>query len=95
MRTYGDPCGVARALDLGASTGGFTDCLLQRGAAHVVAVDVAYGARHWRWRSDPRVTLIEPDVLKPHNVRVWYETVLAFLDHHVRGIPWRRPELLG
>lgn len=48
-----------RALDLGASTGGFTDCLLQRGAAHVVAVDVAYGALHWRLRSDPRVTLIE------------------------------------
>ena len=48
-----------RALDLGASTGGFTDCLLQRGAAHVVAVDVAYGELDWRLRSDPRVTVIE------------------------------------
>jgi 23S rRNA (cytidine1920-2'-O)/16S rRNA (cytidine1409-2'-O)-methyltransferase len=48
-----------RALDIGASTGGFTDCLLQRGAAHVVAVDVAYGALDWRLRSDPRVTVIE------------------------------------
>lgn len=47
------------ALDLGASTGGFTDCLLQRGAAHVVAVDVAYGALDWRIRSDQRVTVIE------------------------------------
>jgi 23S rRNA (cytidine1920-2'-O)/16S rRNA (cytidine1409-2'-O)-methyltransferase len=47
------------ALDLGASTGGFTDCLLQRGAAHVVAVDVAYGELDWRLRSDPRVTVIE------------------------------------
>jgi 23S rRNA (cytidine1920-2'-O)/16S rRNA (cytidine1409-2'-O)-methyltransferase len=48
-----------QALDLGASTGGFTDCLLQRGADHVVAVDVAYGELDWRLRSDPRVTVIE------------------------------------
>ena len=46
-------------LDAGASTGGFTDCLLQRGARHVVAVDVAYGELHWRLRNDPRVTVIE------------------------------------
>jgi len=48
-----------RALDVGASTGGFTDCLLQRGAEHVVALDVAYGELDWRLRSDPRVTVIE------------------------------------
>jgi len=48
-----------RALDVGASTGGFTDCLLQAGAAHVVAVDVAYGELDWRLRSDPRVTVLE------------------------------------
>ena len=47
------------ALDVGASTGGFTDCLLQRGVAHVVAVDVGYGELHWRLRSDDRVTVLE------------------------------------
>jgi 23S rRNA (cytidine1920-2'-O)/16S rRNA (cytidine1409-2'-O)-methyltransferase len=48
-----------RCLDVGASTGGFTDVLLQRGASHVVAVDVGYGELHWRLREDPRVTVLE------------------------------------
>lgn len=47
------------AVDVGASTGGFTDCLLQRGAAHVFAVDVGYGQLAWKLRSDPRVVPIE------------------------------------
>jgi 23S rRNA (cytidine1920-2'-O)/16S rRNA (cytidine1409-2'-O)-methyltransferase len=46
-------------LDVGASTGGFSDCLLQRGAARVYAVDVGYGQFAWRLRRDPRVKLIE------------------------------------
>ena len=58
-----DALGVAvagrRALDVGASTGGFTDCLLQRGAEHVVALDVAYGELALALRDDPRVTVIE------------------------------------
>jgi 23S rRNA (cytidine1920-2'-O)/16S rRNA (cytidine1409-2'-O)-methyltransferase len=47
------------ALDIGASTGGFTDCLLQRGAEKVYAVDVGYGQLDWKLRNDPRVIVLE------------------------------------
>ena len=53
-----DPAGC-RCLDVGASTGGFTDCLLQRGAEAVAALDVGYGELDWRLRQDPRVTPLE------------------------------------
>jgi 23S rRNA (cytidine1920-2'-O)/16S rRNA (cytidine1409-2'-O)-methyltransferase len=53
-----DPRGLV-CLDVGCSTGGFTDCLLQRGATRVYAVDVGYGQFDWRLRQDPRVVLIE------------------------------------
>lgn len=64
----------ALALDIGASTGGFTDVLLQRGARRVVALDVGRGQLDWRLRTDPRVVVIEnlnarhlrPDDLPPH-----------------------------
>ncbi len=56
---FGFDVGGMEALDVGASTGGFTDCLLQRGATHVVALDVAYGELSWKIREDPRVTVIE------------------------------------
>jgi 23S rRNA (cytidine1920-2'-O)/16S rRNA (cytidine1409-2'-O)-methyltransferase len=58
-------------LDVGASTGGFTDCLLQRGAEKVIAVDVGYGQLHWKIRQDPRVIVLERTNirhLKPEDV---------------------------
>lgn len=53
-----DPAG-SLALDIGASTGGFTDVLLQRGARHVIALDVGHSQLHWKLRSDARVTVLE------------------------------------
>lgn len=54
----GDMQGVV-AMDVGASTGGFTDVLLRAGAAHVYAIDVGYGQLDWKLRNDPRVTVME------------------------------------
>jgi 23S rRNA (cytidine1920-2'-O)/16S rRNA (cytidine1409-2'-O)-methyltransferase len=59
LEAFGVAVQGRRALDVGASTGGFTDCLLQRGAVEVVAVDVGYGDFDYRLRADPRVTLLE------------------------------------
>ncbi|GBR75683.1 rRNA methylase YqxC [Candidatus Termititenax persephonae] len=53
-----NPCGW-QAIDIGASTGGFTDCLLQRGAAQVIALDVGHNQLDWKIRSNPRVLVIE------------------------------------
>jgi 23S rRNA (cytidine1920-2'-O)/16S rRNA (cytidine1409-2'-O)-methyltransferase len=59
LDALGVPVEGRNALDVGASTGGFTDVLLQRGATAVVALDVAYGELHWRLRQDPRVIVLE------------------------------------
>jgi 23S rRNA (cytidine1920-2'-O)/16S rRNA (cytidine1409-2'-O)-methyltransferase len=59
LERFAVPVRERRALDAGASTGGFTDCLLQAGAAHVVAVDVGRGQLAWSLREDPRVTVLE------------------------------------
>ena len=59
LDTFGIDVRDRDGLDIGASTGGFTDVLLQRGARHVVALDVGHGQIDWRLRTDPRVLVIE------------------------------------
>jgi 23S rRNA (cytidine1920-2'-O)/16S rRNA (cytidine1409-2'-O)-methyltransferase len=59
LDTFGIDVAGREALDIGASTGGFTDALLQRGAVRVVALDVGHGQLDWRLRNDPRVVVIE------------------------------------
>jgi 23S rRNA (cytidine1920-2'-O)/16S rRNA (cytidine1409-2'-O)-methyltransferase len=59
LASFGIDVAGKTALDVGASTGGFTDCLLQRGAASVTAVDVGYGQLDWKLRNDPRVHVVE------------------------------------
>ena len=59
LEIFGIDVAGRMALDIGASTGGFTDVLLQRGARHVIAVDVGHNQLHWKLRSDPRVTALE------------------------------------
>lgn len=59
LAAFGLDVAGRRAIDVGASTGGFTDCLLQAGVAHVVAVDVGYGQLAWSLRTDERVTVVE------------------------------------
>jgi 23S rRNA (cytidine1920-2'-O)/16S rRNA (cytidine1409-2'-O)-methyltransferase len=74
-----DPAG-RDGLDAGASTGGFTDCLLQRGARHVVSLDVGHGQLAWELRTDPRVT-----VLERRNVRDLVRSDLPFAPTVVAG----------
>lgn len=59
LATFGIEVDGVRAVDIGASTGGFTDCLLQAGAASVIAIDVGYGQLAWSLRQDPRVEVLE------------------------------------
>ena len=59
LEAFGLDVSGMRVVDVGASTGGFTDCLLQRGASSVVAVDVGYGQLAWSLRTDPRVMVFE------------------------------------
>ena len=70
-----------RSVDLGASTGGFTDCLLQRGAAQVFAVDVGIGQLSWKLREDGRVVVLEKT-----NARFLEFSTLNKLDHSLESV---------
>ena len=89
-----DPAGLVCA-DIGASTGGFTDCLLQRGAAKVYAIDVGYGQLAWKLRQDPRVVVMERTNarnLKPGDLK---ETLdLAVIDASFISLKTLLPPLL-
>jgi len=83
-----DPAG-ARVLDAGASTGGFTDLLLRRGAAHVVAVDVGYGQLAWSLQTDARVTVVDRTnvrSLEPDQVGTPVDLVVADLSFIPLGL---------
>ena len=74
--------------DIGASTGGFTDCMLQHGAAHVYAIDVGYGQLDWKLRNDERVTVMERT-----NARFmepgWFQEPISFASIDVSFISLR------
>lgn len=82
------------AVDVGASTGGFTDCLLQHGAIRVVAVDVGYGQLHWKLRQDERVEVVERTNIrkaKPDTLGAPFGLVVA--DLSFIGLATVAPEL--
>jgi len=89
-----DPAGLVCA-DIGASTGGFTDCLLQRGAAKVYAIDVGYGQLAWKLRQDPRVVVMERTNarnLKPDDLKESLD--LAVIDASFISLKTLLPPLL-
>jgi 23S rRNA (cytidine1920-2'-O)/16S rRNA (cytidine1409-2'-O)-methyltransferase len=85
-----------RALDVGASTGGFTDCLLQRGALEVIAIDVGYGDFDYRLRSDSRVRLLErTNARSLERAMLPYAPELAVLDVSFISLGKVLPAVLG
>jgi 23S rRNA (cytidine1920-2'-O)/16S rRNA (cytidine1409-2'-O)-methyltransferase len=90
-----DPSGMV-AMDVGASTGGFTDCILQKGAEKVYAVDVGYGQLAWRLRRDPRVVNLErKNIRYLRREEVQEELDLILIDTSFITIEKFLPHLLG
>ncbi len=96
LQASGVTVGGRRALDVGASTGGFTDCLLQNGAAAVIAVDVGYGELAWRLRGDERVTVLERTNARTLTLaRLPWAPDLAVLDVSFISLTKVLPAVLG
>jgi 23S rRNA (cytidine1920-2'-O)/16S rRNA (cytidine1409-2'-O)-methyltransferase len=96
LTRFGINAAGRNCLDVGASTGGFTDCLLQAGAGHVVAVDVAYGELDWKIRNDERVTVLErcnARDLKPGDLP--YAPDLVTVDVSFIGLAKVLPAIIG
>ncbi len=90
------PVAGCTALDVGASTGGFTDCLLQHGAARVFAVDVGYGQLAWKLRNDPRVVALErTNIRHLHELPGGVLADLAVIDASFIGLGLVLPPVLG
>lgn len=82
LSEFGQSVEGLRCLDAGCSTGGFTDCLLQAGAASVAAVDVGYGDLAWKLRSDPRVAVFERTNIRtadPEELGAPFDVIVADL----------------
>ena len=92
LDAFGTPVDGLAALDVGASTGGFTDCLLQRGAARVCAVDVGHGQLAYRIRTDPRVTVFEK-VNARNPFEIPYPADLATIDVSFISLAMVLPEI--
>lgn len=89
LRPAGQTCA-----DVGSSTGGFTDCLLQRGAARVYCIDVGAGQLHWRLRNDPRVVVMEK-VNARHLVELPERVALAVIDVSFISLELVLPRVFG
>ena len=88
INAYGIELEGAVAADIGASTGGFTDCMLQHGASRVYSIDVGYGQLDWKLRNDPRVKVMERT--NARNIAPeWFETALNFASIDVSFISVR------
>jgi 23S rRNA (cytidine1920-2'-O)/16S rRNA (cytidine1409-2'-O)-methyltransferase len=96
LRAFGLEVQGAVALDVGASTGGFTDCLLQHGAAKVFAVDVGYGQLAWSLRQDPRVVNLERQNIRTLDPNALTETpTLAVIDASFISLTLVMPPVLA
>ena len=86
LNAFGQDVSGMRCMDIGSSTGGFSDCLLQAGAGSVACVDVNYGQLAWKLRQDPRVAVFERTNIKLADPSSWCDVRLAVADLSFIGL---------